>query len=570
VTTLRAVIGGIAAAAIAASGMAFLRGVLAVRTVPERIMEWVLIFIPIELFGYVIQRFGFDAKRYALYGTTAGMLIALALLGGLALKQRWSLTAILALALTLWIVVMVVIMPLTDAGFFAIALVDGTAAAVVGHLAVALSYGGALILAQALFSGEAGGSVAERATGPTSGPASRSGPWQDLPVTRRSALVLSGGIVAAYVGTFLADRWAPRIRHTAVRVLDPQVPFPSGGIDPPQPHPHPALTPSPLTRQLVRDKDGALLAAGRRRGELASLITSNNDFYIVTKNAVADPVLSAEKSWLVVDGEVERPIELDYESLRRLPAVELTRTLECISNFVSRCELVPFGCDLISTAQWKGARVSDVLEMAGLRPGVVSLAVLCADEFVTALPIQAALDRETLLVYEMNGETLPREHGYPMRMLVPGRYGMKNAKWIRVLRPLRREFIDWYGQRNWSRDGVVQTMTRIDVPASGATLPPGEHGIAGIAYAADRGIRQVEYSTDGGALWTVAELMEPQPGRDAWVRWQGRFTLVPGAALTILARATDGTGEVQPEPFTLPEPNGGTGWHICEVRASST
>jgi hypothetical protein len=112
-------------------------------------------------------------------------------------------------------------------------------------------------------------------------------------------------------------------------------------------------------------------------------------------------------------------------------------------------------------------------------------------------------------------------------------------------------------------------MTRIDVPASGAMLPPGENRIAGIAYAADRGIQRVEYSTDGGEAWQVAELIEPQPGRDAWVRWQGSFVLAPGASLTILARATDGTGEVQPEPFSLPEPNGGSGWHICEVRAST-
>jgi DMSO/TMAO reductase YedYZ molybdopterin-dependent catalytic subunit len=570
VTTLGAVMGGVAAAASAAVGMTFLRGALAVRTVPERVMEWVLIFIPIEFFGYVIQRFGFDAKRYALYGSTVGMLVVLAMLGALALRGRWSVGAIFVLALALWLFVMVVIMPLTDAGFFAVDLVDGTAAAIIGHLAVALSYATMLIYARTALGSVSRGWRSSGASGARVQPRAQSEQARDPLVTRRSALIMTGGVLAAYVGTFVADRWAPRVRYAAVRVVDPQVPFPSGGIDPPQPHPNPVHTPGPLNRQLVRDKDGALLAAGRRRGELAPLITANQDFYIVTKNAVSDPFLDVDKWWLVIDGEVERPIELDYQSLRRLPTVELTRTLECISNFVSQCDLVPFGCDLISTARWRGARVSDVLEMAGLKPGVISLAVLCADEYVTALPIQAAFDPETLLVYEMNGETLPREHGYPIRLLVPGRYGMKNAKWVRALRPLRREFLDWYGQRNWSRDGVVKTMTRIDVPASGATLDPGEHRIAGIAYASDRGIQRVEYSVDGGAVWQVAELIEPQPGRDAWVRWQGRFTLSPGSALTILARATDGAGEVQTETFSLPEPNGGTGWHTCEIRASST
>jgi hypothetical protein len=79
----------------------------------------------------------------------------------------------------------------------------------------------------------------------------------------------------------------------------------------------------------------------------------------------------------------------------------------------------------------------------------------------------------------------------------------------------------------------------------------------------------VEYSTNGGEAWQTAEMIEAQPGRDAWVRWRGRFTLAPGAALTILARATDGNGEVQTEAFSLPEPNGGSGWHVCEVQATS-
>jgi DMSO/TMAO reductase YedYZ molybdopterin-dependent catalytic subunit len=357
------------------------------------------------------------------------------------------------------------------------------------------------------------------------------------------------------------------MRHPEVRLLDPQVPLPSGGIDPPEPHPYPLQTPPPGGRQLVRDKDGGLLASGRRRGELASLITSNDDFYVVTKNAVADPVLHHESWRLIVDGDVEQPLEFTYDTIRRLQPVEVTKTLECISNFVTNCGMVPFGCDLISTAHWKGARVADILAIAGIRPGVVALATICADEFITALPMQAALDPETLLIYEMNGEVLPREHGYPLRMLVPGRYGMKNAKWISALRPLRREFLDWYGQRNWSKEGVVKTMTRIDVPASGATLPPGEHEVAGIAYAGDRGVVKVEFSTDGGQTWNDAQFIEPAPGRDAWVRWRGRFRLQPGTTTTIIARATDGTGELQIEHFTLPEPDGCTGWHTTEVRA---
>ena len=122
------------------------------------------------------------------------------------------------------------------------------------------------------------------------------------------------------------------------------------------------------------------------------------------------------------------------------------------------------------------------------------------------------MDPETLLVYEMNGQVLPREHGYPARLLVPGRYGMKNAKWVVALRLVSRDFVDWYGQRNWTREGIVKTMTRIDTPAPEATLLPGEHRLAGIAYAGDRGIPRVEYSTDDGMTWQDARFIEPAAG----------------------------------------------------------
>jgi DMSO/TMAO reductase YedYZ molybdopterin-dependent catalytic subunit len=559
-----ALYGGLIAAGITGLGMAFLRLTLQVRTIAERLMEASLLFIPPEVFGAGIQRFGFDAKRYALYASIVGMLVVLATIGTIALRRRWRTGTIVAVALGLWLFVMVVLMPLTDAGFFALGLIDGTKAAVGAHLAAALTYAAALELVRMLLDWKENRAIA--AAGHGAAPEEALTPLKQL-LTRRTALVLTGSALWAYAGTFFFAALGPRVRYPEVRLIDPQVPLPSGGIDAPDPHPYPVQTPPPGSRQLVRDKDGGLLASGRQRGELAPLITSNHDFYVVTKNAVSDPDLRLDQWRLVVDGDVDQPLEFTYETIRRLQPVEFTKTLECISNFVTNCGMVPFGCDLVSTARWKGARVADVLSIAGVRPGVVALATICADEFITALPIQAALDPETILVYEMNGEVLPREHGYPVRMLVPGRYGMKNAKWISALRPLRREFIDWYGQRNWSKDGVVKTMTRIDVPAFGAMLPAGEHEVAGIAYAGDRGVARVEYSSDGGQTWSDAQFIEAQPGRDAWVRWRGRFTLAPGATTTIIARATDGTGELQIEHFTLPEPDGCAGWHTTEVRA---
>jgi DMSO/TMAO reductase YedYZ molybdopterin-dependent catalytic subunit len=175
------------------------------------------------------------------------------------------------------------------------------------------------------------------------------------------------------------------------------------------------------------------------------------------------------------------------------------------------------------------------------------------------------MDPATLLVYEMNGSVLPYEHGYPARLLVPGRYGMKNPKWVIGMRPMTREFLDWYGQRNWSKDAIIRTMARIDSPGPGQDLSSGSTPISGVAYAGTRGIQRVEFSTDAGETWHTADLVEAAPGPDTWVRWRGAFDYAPGSKVALLARATDGSGDVQEQAFTLPEPNGGTGWPHLEL-----
>src|SRR6202011_2739605 len=118
----------------------------------------------------------------------------------------------------------------------------------------------------------------------------------------------------------------------------------------------------------------------------------------------------------------------------------------------------------------------------------------------------------------------------------------------------------------WSREALVKTMTRIDVPARDGRLQAGPQRIAGVAYAGDRGILKVEFSADGGHVWQTAELMDPAAGRDAWVRWQSRFTIAPGIELTLMARATDGAGALQSQPFSLAQPDGAEGWNTVTVK----
>jgi DMSO/TMAO reductase YedYZ molybdopterin-dependent catalytic subunit len=325
----------------------------------------------------------------------------------------------------------------------------------------------------------------------------------------------------------------------------------------------------PAPRRIARDKDGALSAAGRPRGELATAVTPNDDFYIVSKNAVSDPIVDAASWRLVIDGEVNRPVQIDYRTLRAMPSVEVTKTLECISNFTAGCNLTSFGCDLISTARWRGARLSDVLDLAGgLKPSAVGLAFLSTDEFSAGLTTDVVEDPETLVVFEMNGQPLPREHGFPARLLVPGRYGMKNPKWLAGIRVMNQEHAGWYEQRNWSKAGIVKTMSRIDVPANGAVLAAGTQRVAGIAYAGDRGVAKVEFSTDDGGTWRPARLLEPMAGKDAMVRWEGTFSVRQSQSLTITVRSTDGNGDVQTDDFQLPQPDGASGRDAVSVSAA--
>jgi len=144
---------------------------------------------------------------------------------------------------------------------------------------------------------------------------------------------------------------------------------------------------------------------------------------------------------------------------------------------------------------------------------------------------------------------------------------MKNAKWVVGIRPMKREFSDWYGQRGWSKEGLVRTMSRIDGPLRDSTLSAQRLTVAGIAYAGRQGIARVEVSADDGQNWQDAQLRQSPPaGSDQWLRWTAELSVPRVSGVAVLARATDGTGELQEQTFALPQPNGGTGWPRIELK----
>jgi DMSO/TMAO reductase YedYZ molybdopterin-dependent catalytic subunit len=523
-------------------------------------MEWTLLFVPLDLFERGLAQFGPSAKEYALAGNVVGMAVTLWLIGFALLRSGASGQLVLATSAGLWLLAMLVVMPITGGGIFGTALFQSPLLVSAAFLTVFLVYGALLIAAMTV----------SAAINPVR---------VSVPGYSRTRRELGLAVIGA-IGGWLAAVWLGRSGAGGTSNLPlAQVATPSPrpaiqttpGAAPAQAAVAATATLEPLpvpaaARKLERDKDGSLTAALRPKGTLPEPISSNGQFYVVTKNAAADPVIDPSGWTLIIDGEVQRPTQVDYRTLRQLPSVEIVKTIECISNFTAMCELTSFGCDLISTARWKGVRLSDLIDLAGgLKASAVFLAVLSVDEFSSGLPLEVIKDPDTIVVYEMNGEVLPREHGYPARLLVPGRYGMKNPKWLAAIRPVRDEFLGWYEQRNWNKDGIVKTMARIDVPAGGATLSAGLQRIAGVAYAGNRGIQAVEISADEGMTWSPAKFIDPAAGKDAWTRWELMVNLPPGSRVTLVVRATDGTGAVQTEEFKLPQPDGGSGRHSIDV-----
>jgi DMSO/TMAO reductase YedYZ molybdopterin-dependent catalytic subunit len=276
-------------------------------------------------------------------------------------------------------------------------------------------------------------------------------------------------------------------------------------------------------------------------------ITPNEQFYRVDVNVVAPRVDQA--TWqLVVDGEVDAGYSLSYEQLVKLPSVEQYATLECISN--------PVGGDLISTTRWQGVTLKSILETAKLRPGVKEIKFTCTDGYTESLPLESALDERTILAYATNGEVLTAEHGFPLRLYTPNRFGMKNPKWIKQITAIPAPYAGYWEVRGWDKDAFVKSTSIFDVIAvdlkKDELIPVG-----GIAFAGDRGISKVEVSVDGGA-WESAQLKTPISPL-TWVLWRYEWPATKGYH-TLTVRCTDGKGALQIAEQAPLHPTGASGY----------
>lgn len=287
-----------------------------------------------------------------------------------------------------------------------------------------------------------------------------------------------------------------------------------------------------------------------------SFITPNRDFYRVDVNLTL-PQVRADDWRLRIHGMVDRELTLDWADLTSRRLVERTVTMTCVSNEV--------GGPYISTSNFTGVLLADLLAEAGVQRGADQVFTTSDDGWTCGTPTETVVDpaREAMLVIAMNNEPLPIEHGFPVRMLVPGLYGfVSGTKWIADLELTTFEAKQAYWlQRDWGKRAPIKTMSRIDRPGAFERISP-DSPITGIAWAQTKGIDRVEVRLDGGQ-WQPAEL-STEVNIDTWRMWRLPPARLRPGLHTVEARATDKTGYTQTADRVMPIPDGATGWHSVQ------
>jgi DMSO/TMAO reductase YedYZ molybdopterin-dependent catalytic subunit len=287
-----------------------------------------------------------------------------------------------------------------------------------------------------------------------------------------------------------------------------------------------------------------------------SYVTSNDDFYRID-TALYPPQVDPAPWQLRIHGMVRNEITLTWEQLLRRPMIARYVTLACVSNEV--------GGDLIGNALWLGTPIKALLDEADPLPDADQVVQRSVDGWTCGTPTAVLRDgRDALLAVGMNGAPLPIEHGFPVRMVVPGLYGYVSAcKWITEIELTRfADFDAYWVPRGWSARGPIKTQSRIDTPRDGAERPAGPVMVAGVAWAQHTGVAKVEVQVDGGP-WAEATLAGTVSS-DTWRQWSYRWDATPGQH-AVRVRATDTRGNTQTSTPAPPAPDGATGWHSVTV-----
>jgi DMSO/TMAO reductase YedYZ molybdopterin-dependent catalytic subunit len=309
---------------------------------------------------------------------------------------------------------------------------------------------------------------------------------------------------------------------------------------------------------------------GGPRVQKITPIRPEDQFYQVSKNLI-DPDIARDSWRLDIVGQVENPRVYSFADIAAMPAVEQETTLLCISYGI--------GSGLCSNAIWKGVPLPTLLAEVKPKPKVTTVLFRAADGYYETFRFEKAMEPTTLVAYEMNGEPLPRRHGFPLRLIVPGLYGEKNPKWLTRIELLdeadgrlhRRHGCGFYKEQGWGREGdVIPTHSRIDAPQVRGDHfeSPFQVGrtveLRGMAFGGDRGISKVEISDNDGETWREAEITKPGT-KLSWSLWSYEWTPEEQGETKLVVRAADGNGRLQISEYRDQVPDGATGLH--SVRA---
>ncbi len=295
---------------------------------------------------------------------------------------------------------------------------------------------------------------------------------------------------------------------------------------------------------------------------LDSYLTPNERFYVRNHFAAPTP-----PNAIRIEGAVDRPFTLTIDELRKMTQRKVTATLECAGN--SRSFLVPktggvqWELGAVSNAEWTGVPLSAILERAGVKRGALEVVLEGADKgeprnepkplggtpFARSLPIAKARKPEVLLALTMNGKELPQMHGFPVRAVVPGYYGMASVKWLNRIQVVTEPFNGYWQTVDyayWDRSlGVPMRRPILDMTVKSLVASASPTQVRGAAWSGDADVTSVEVSADGGKTWAKARLIDPVL-RYAWRRWEFDWKSSHGSKVQLMSRATDSKGNVQP------------------------
>ena len=363
--------------------------------------------------------------------------------------------------------------------------------------------------------------------------------------SRRQFLSVSGASLAAAalgawgIGALFGEDAVPAVTEATPQPVSGDDPFGASLTSGPEASPSPEeLATRPTAVQGTRPE-----------------LTSNEEFYRIDINTRAPDVDAA--AWrLRVTGLVDSPLELTLDEIRAMPSQTQILTMQCISN--------PIGGDLTSSSRWTGVLFKDLQAQAGVQASAAGAYITSTDGFYEFVTMEDIQDERCLLVYAMNGEPLPPEHGFPLRVYIPNRYGMKQPKWIENIELVAERIDGYWVDRGWDREALVNTVSVVDTVVVDPSL--GESGMAltgGIAWASARGISKVEVQVDGGD-WREAELIAPPLSPLNWVLWRFSWPYEAGRH-TVAVRAYDGDGLLQTIESRPTQPSGATGIHSVSV-----